>query len=56
MPLLGLIFGIIALVQIKKSGEKGKGLAIAAIILPFVMIILVGIVWAVVGGIISSAI
>jgi hypothetical protein len=30
--LLGLIFGIVALVRIKKSGEKGKGLAVAGII------------------------
>jgi len=28
---LGLIFGIVALNQIKKTGQKGKGLAIAAI-------------------------
>lgn len=32
-PLLGLILGIIALVQIKKSGENGKGLSIASIII-----------------------
>ncbi len=50
-PLAGIILGIIALNQIKKTGEKGKGLAIAAIILPIVMIILVGIVWAIINSI-----
>ena len=30
-PLLGLIFGIIALVQTKRSGQKGRGLAIAGV-------------------------
>lgn len=32
-PLAGLIFSIVALVQIKKNNQKGKGLAIAGIIL-----------------------
>lgn len=32
LPPLGIIFGIIALGQIKKSGEAGKGWAIAGII------------------------
>ena len=32
----GFILGIIALVQIKHSKEKGKGLAIAAIIVGFI--------------------
>lgn len=55
-PLAGLVLGIIALNQIKKTGEKGRGLAIAAIILPIVAVILVGIIWAVVGGIVSTAV
>ena len=33
ISLLGLVFGIIALIQINKSGEKGRGLAIAGIII-----------------------
>ena len=37
---LGLIFGIIALVQIKKTGENGKGLAIASIVIIFLLFIL----------------
>lgn len=32
-PLAGLIFSIVALVQIKKNGQKGKGLAVAGVIL-----------------------
>ncbi|WUO29531.1 DUF4190 domain-containing protein [Streptomyces sp. NBC_00286] len=33
LPLIGLILGLIALVQIKKKGERGKGMAIAGVIL-----------------------
>ncbi|WP_327353678.1 DUF4190 domain-containing protein [Streptomyces sp. NBC_01304] len=33
LPLLGLIFGIVALVQIKKSGDRGKGMAVAGLTL-----------------------
>ncbi len=33
IPLAGLIFSIVALVQIKKSAQRGKGLAIAGVIL-----------------------
>ena len=32
-PLAGLIFSIVALVQIKKNNQKGKGLAVAGVIL-----------------------
>jgi hypothetical protein len=35
---LGIILGIIALGKIKKSGEKGKGLAVAAIVIPIVLL------------------
>ncbi len=41
--LAGLILGIIALVQIKQTKEKGKGLAIAAIIIGFVWSFGIGI-------------
>jgi hypothetical protein len=38
MPIVGLILGIIALVQLNSNpGEKGKGLAIAAIIISIVL-------------------
>lgn len=34
--LVGFILGIVALTQIKHTSEKGKGLAIAAIIIGFI--------------------
>ena len=40
IPLIGIILGFIALGKIKKSGEKGKGLAIAAIIIPIAVVLL----------------
>lgn len=54
---VGLIFGIIALNQIKKTGEKGKGLAMVSIIsgLVLVTIVIIGIVWAVVSGIVKTS-
>ncbi|MFS8198548.1 DUF4190 domain-containing protein [Streptomyces sp. CWNU-52B] len=33
LPLVGLIFGIFALVQIKKKGHRGKGLAVTGMVL-----------------------
>ncbi len=49
-PLAGLIFSIVALVQIKKNNQKGKGLAVTGIILgsistlvSFVMLIITAI-------------
>lgn len=39
----GFILGIIALVQIKHTQEKGKGLAIAAIIVGFIWSFVIGI-------------
>ena len=41
VPVAGLILGIIALYQIKKSGGEGKGIAIAAIIVSIAIIILI---------------
>ncbi|MCX6742016.1 MAG: DUF4190 domain-containing protein [Candidatus Pacearchaeota archaeon] len=38
--IVGLILSIIALVQINKSHEKGKGLAIAGLILSIIFVIL----------------
>ena len=40
VSILGIIFGIIGLNQIKKTGENGKGLAIAGIVIGSVMIAL----------------
>lgn len=33
LPLVGVILGVIALVQIKKKGQRGRGLAVAGIVL-----------------------
>jgi Domain of unknown function (DUF4190) len=41
--LLSVIFGIIALVQIRKSGQKGKGLAIAGLCISGVWVLLIGV-------------
>lgn len=40
IPVVGLILGIVALVQIKKSNEGGKGLAIASIVISVVITLL----------------
>ncbi|MBO9522202.1 MAG: DUF4190 domain-containing protein [Nocardioidaceae bacterium] len=47
--LLGLIFGIVALNQIKKNGQQGRGMAIAGIVLSvlwFLVIVVLGVVGA----------
>lgn len=41
LNLLGIIFGFVALNQIKQTGESGRGMAIAGIILGFVWIVVV---------------
>jgi peptidyl-prolyl cis-trans isomerase B (cyclophilin B) len=57
--LLAIIFGFIALSQIKKSGQQGRGMAIAGIVIGFAILILsiVGIIIAIVafGWLVSSA-
>ncbi len=40
----GFIFGIIALTQIKYTNERGKGMAIAAIIIGFIWSVVISIV------------
>ena len=40
IPIVGLILGIVALVQIKKRNEGGKGLAIASIVISSILIVL----------------
>ena len=57
LPPLGVVFGFVALSQIKKTGEQGKGLAIAGIIVGLVIIvgfIAQGIVWIVVRNIVRD--
>ncbi|HEU0182264.1 MAG TPA: DUF4190 domain-containing protein [Agromyces mariniharenae] len=46
--LISIILGFIGLNQIKKTGERGRGLALWAIVLGFVSIIIGIIVWIVV--------
>ena len=42
--MIGFILGIVALVQIKHTREKGKGIAIAAIIIGFIWSFVIGII------------
>ncbi|KQQ22508.1 DUF4190 domain-containing protein [Rathayibacter caricis DSM 15933] len=44
VSVVGIVLGFIALSQIKRTGEKGRGLAIAAIVIGFVAIIVYTIV------------
>jgi hypothetical protein len=37
-PILGIIFGFVALSQIKKTGQSGRGMALAGIIIGFVVV------------------
>jgi hypothetical protein len=43
LPVVGLVLGLIALGQIRKKGERGRGMAIAGIVLGWVGIGLLGI-------------
>ncbi|PPF53998.1 MULTISPECIES: DUF4190 domain-containing protein [unclassified Rathayibacter] len=40
VSIVGIVLGFIALSQIKRTGEKGRGLALAAVIIGFVAIII----------------
>jgi len=46
LGLLGIIFGFVALSQIKKTNEGGKGMAITGIVLGFIQFIF-GVIWMV---------
>jgi Domain of unknown function (DUF4190) len=52
--LVSIILGFIALNQIKKTGERGRGLAIWAIVLGFVSIIIGIIAWIVFVAVIAA--
>jgi hypothetical protein len=41
--LLGLVFGIIALVQIRRTGQKGTGLAVAGLVLSALWLLALGL-------------
>ncbi len=40
-PLLGLIFGFLALNQIKQTGQRGRGLAIAGIVIGALLFVII---------------
>ncbi|NQX04390.1 DUF4190 domain-containing protein [Rathayibacter sp. VKM Ac-2856] len=40
VSIVGIVLGFIALSQIKRTGERGRGLAIAAVVIGFVAIII----------------
>ena len=42
---IAIVLGFIGLSQVKKTGERGRGLAIAAIIIGFVSIAIFIIIW-----------
>jgi hypothetical protein len=44
---LGVIFGFIALGQIKRTGQRGRGMAIAGIIIGILLIVGVAALWTV---------
>lgn len=54
VPLVGIILGIVALVQSKKAGRK-NGLALAAIIVGAALIVIGIIIWIVVLGSLAAA-
>jgi hypothetical protein len=52
-PVLGIVFGVIALNQIKQSGQSGRGMAIAGIAISGV-IIAAGIVFGIIAALLPS--
>ena len=52
-PVLGLVFGIIALNQIKGSGQSGRGMAIAGIVISSLLIALF-IVFIIIGALLPD--
>jgi hypothetical protein len=52
-PLLGLVFGFIALNQIKQSGQSGRGMAIAGIVISGAIIAMF-IVFLIIGALLPS--
>lgn len=47
ISILGIILGFVALSQIKRTGEQGRGLALAAIIIGFIALAL-GIIFSII--------
>ncbi|HEV7812770.1 MAG TPA: DUF4190 domain-containing protein [Leifsonia sp.] len=55
ISIVGIILGFVALSQIKKTGEQGRGLAIAAIIIGFVEIAIGIIITIIVVAVLGTA-
>ena len=51
--IIGIILGFVALSQIKKTGESGRGLAIAGVIVGFVELVL-GIIIVVIAVVVAA--
>ncbi|MFI5061654.1 MAG: DUF4190 domain-containing protein [Actinomycetales bacterium] len=47
VSIVGIILGFVALSQIKRTGEQGRGLALAAVIIGFVEIV-IGVIFAII--------
>ena len=54
VSIVGIVLGFIALSQIKRTGEKGRGLALAAIIIGFAAIALTIISFIVLGSVAAT--
>lgn len=52
-PILGIVFGFVALNQIKQSGQGGRGLALAGIIIGAVAIV-IGVIAVVIIGVMGA--
>ncbi|MFE9876255.1 DUF4190 domain-containing protein [Streptomyces sp. NPDC005784] len=46
LPAVGLVFGTVALVQIKKRGERGKGMAVGGMVMSSIGVLLLGLMVA----------
>lgn len=55
VPLGGIIVGPIALSQIKRTGENGRGLAIAGIVIGAILVGIYVIIWIIAAIVIASA-
>ncbi|AZZ56024.1 DUF4190 domain-containing protein [Rathayibacter iranicus] len=55
ISVVGVVLGFIALSQIKRTGEKGRGLALAAVIIGFVTVIIYAVIIVAVLAIAATA-
>jgi len=50
IPVIGVVLGVVALTQIKRTGEQGRGLAVAGILVGVLACIAVIVVFALIGS------